>query len=266
MSEIVTALTGAAFMTAVLGVVAFLGRQALTEWLTTGVRHAYDVKLEKLKSELQQSVESTLRLQAAVVGAAAAGQAAAFPQRVECLRDLWRLMMAMRRNAPTIAGMTEIMTTDELIDKVSHERDGEQLRAEIDVAHAKMRALGGEAADDLRLLVGAMPWSLFYTYRALIGRTCVYFDLKMDRANRFKDLPARWKDDTGVRQIVGAVLNETELARFTKHDIGGLAYVLAIVESRFIAEAGRVLSGEAAATEMSETAQSILSTVRAAQS
>jgi hypothetical protein len=67
-----------------------------------------------------------------------------------------------------------------------------------------------------------------------------------------------WRKDSGVSQLLGALLTSDEVAQLKAKNAGGLAAALARIEAAFLHEATRVMSGSKAMADSLSDMQAIL--------
>ena len=246
----------------ILIVVAWLARDYLRELLVGSVKRSYDEDLERLRSELQRAThealervkhtnEQQLRAEAAIIASAAAGQTAALGHRLESIQGLWSEVVELRRATPTAVRMTEMLTHHELItelEKPTSVTMREEVRLDA-VAHLLTRNV-----ERLRLGSGEELWSLFVLYRTFIGRIAAILDMELEGK---RDGKGSWKSDQWLRQLAATVLDADQFKKFQQYEIGGLNLTLDAIETKFIAGARQLMSGELTAGEMTATANRI---------
>jgi hypothetical protein len=92
-----------------------------------------------------------------------------------------------------------------------------------------------------RPYLGEVLWSLFFIYRAFLGRLAVLIVMGKRRCHI-----DNWRDDPGVHQILGGVFKEKELEVLlgSKEDLHAVYRVLDRLQSLILEEISRVSSGE----------------------
>ena len=244
----------------ILIVVGWLAKDYLRELLVGTVKRSYDEDLEHLRSELRRATEEALerlkhsneqqmRAEAAIIASAAAGQTAALGHRLESIQGLWNDMVGLRRAIPTPVSMTDYLTHDELITELE-----KSLSLQQQVALEHVTSIFPLDADKFRLGAGEELWSLFYLYRAFIGRTAALFEMQLAGKREEK---GSWKTDRWIRQLAATVLSRDQFERFNQHEVGGLSLTLEAIEAKFVSGAAQLMSGQLTAGEMTVTAQKI---------
>jgi hypothetical protein len=245
--------------TAVLLVIAVLAKDYLKSWIENASRHAYDVELEGVKADFQRQTgqaleqlrvhnEQQLRTEAAIVTSAAAGQSAAFAQRLNAIQQLWVAMLKLRDDRSNAVTLTEWMTDREMVDRFDDPKFRSSF-AELETRIAEdMRV--SQQAEQHRMLSGEHLWSLFWSFRFLVGRVAMIIQMKM-RGHYPRDRD--WRTDDAIVAVASQLLTADELPKFKSRQVGGLLELLMVIESTYVAAATSLLSGEQTATEMAET-------------
>ena len=75
---------------------------------------------------------------------------------------------------------------------------------------------------------------------------------------RQKDIPKYWKKDDGLKQILRSVLSESEFNNFASKGVGSIQYVRTLMESKFISQVDKIITGKSSIQEGVEQARNIM--------
>ena len=244
------------------GLAAYVLRHWLVERLRQSIKHEYDEKLERLRATLLaesssnlERYKSDLSREASVLAVAhrALGESVSLAQRqrVEGLTALWKALLNVRNNAPTIFTFLDALLPDEYDTLHRHEFK----TFTDDVTPESLRAMAGENAKTIewvRPFVGEYLWFLFYVYQGIHFRiTMLYWEGKQ------KQRIPPWFQDEGTLKLLASVATEEELGRFRKLQWGQIASMRQLIESKFLRTADRIISGQATGSVAVEEAARI---------
>jgi hypothetical protein len=123
-----------------------------------------------------------------------------------------------------------------------------------DVTLEKLSALlhNTEDVDRIHPFLGEYLYSLFFGYRAFVGRT-----LFVVVEGTKKGALTVWFDDSGVLALLKAILSPEEMEEFGRMVIGKFGWARNKIEAKMLAHMSAIISGEASATFNLEQAQRI---------
>lgn len=235
-----------------LGMKLFPG--ALTKFIDKEIERRSDIKLERVKADLQGSY-STLKTSVDVLASTNSGM---HPHIIGAVTALWAQMMRMRDKFATMVAFDAISLAEEAEEAFA----GRQYLNLLEY----VRPLAGEmhqnplcsefnsnAMDEHRLFTGDRLWLFFGIFRALYLRNALLLSQSFERGH-FVD----WRHDNGVKQLLRAVLTEEETNAIRAMNAGGVAAAIARVEIGFLHEATRVMSGSKAMADSLSDMQSIM--------
>jgi hypothetical protein len=249
---ITTTLASAAVTAALLGAVAWLLRTWVRERLARAVEHEYARRLETLRAELAaRNAEALERvrvelqkgqtLSTAATASFLAARAAAHDRTLDAVQQLWHGVLRIRSSEPSIVGVTSFLTADEI--------RGLPDMPQFKEALARLRlqdVLSGEIVspevEKVRPFVGEFLWSLFFGYRALVGRMGVLF--AADGPDGKKGRMVYYLDDPGFRQLLESLLTPEELLLVEKQVVGAYAMARTLVEQKILLQSRKVIEGE----------------------
>jgi hypothetical protein len=180
------------------------------------------------------------------------------PHIVESVTALWAQMLLMRTKFAMLVAFDGIFLADEAQQAFSGQGLPnllEYVRPFAGELHTNplMREFNEASLDQHRLFIGDRLWLLFYIYRAFLMRNGLLISQSWERRT-FVD----WRKDSGVSQLLGALLTSDEVAQLKAKNAGGLAAALARIEAAFLHEATRVMSGSKAMADSLSDMQAIL--------
>lgn len=254
-TTIITSVTASGILSAIL---IWLSREWISARLKTSIQHEYDEKLERYKAQLKAESEvallqlrTTIEREAALHAAArasfAAGQKAAMERKLNAIDRLWYQILTLRHSLPPIFDM---MTVDEYR-KAKHRPELLALAGEL--SPERIAGLVGSKNDPIekvRPYVGEWMWALFYCYQAIMIRRLFLFHLEGDDATKIE-----WYKDQGIRQLITVALTSDEIKTFDQTLFGKGARLQERMESKILATAKRVISGEEFGADSLEQAQ-----------
>jgi len=256
MLEFITKVFASASVTAALiGVVAWLLRTWIKERLARAVEHEYARRLETLKAELAvRNAEALERvrvelqkgqaLSAAATTSFLAARAAAHDRTLDAVQQLWSGVLGIRSGEPSIVGVTNFLTADE----IRGVREMPQFREALARLRLQDVLSGPLVSPDLekvRPFVGELLWSLFFGYRALVGRMAVLF--ASDGPSRGRNTIVYYLDDAGFRQLLDALLPPEEIRLVEAQVVGAYGLARTLIEQKMLLQARKVIEGEQSA-------------------
>jgi hypothetical protein len=236
----------------------------LKEWISTrlkaSIQHEYERKLEAYKAQLQTeqelailNIKTTVAREAAFHAAAhssfAEGQRASMQRKLNGVDQIWGSVLHLRDNLPPIITFIDVLTVDE------HRRikDNPRFRELTNgLSDEKIIALVPQTAEEVRPYVGEYMWMLFFSYRAILLRILVLLRFGRDDADKIE-----WYKDTATRGLIEAVLTPEELRHFDAAMFGKVSWLRQRLESKILAAAHKVISGETFGTESLQQANLI---------
>ena len=216
--------------------------------------HHYDEKLEKLKAELQanySTLESSIHL-------LSASQTELRSKTIESVEVLWRASIAAKNEFSDAVFMHQIMVAEEIVQffKTKDERLDQIVGNYRDMNnfHEKFERVNRHLTDQERLFAGDRLWLIFFYIRATYGR--VGFLVSKSYADGCHH---DWRQDSFFGEHLERVLPHETIAKAKAEKIGGLDIILAHLESEFLKEATRVMSGSNRLAESLSDIDSVLS-------
>lgn len=162
-------------------------------------------------------------------------------KRLSAAETLWSAVLDLRERFSSAVGFYTILLPSEYDSVFDEGSKARILVAPITdefVADAVRRA---DLVENDRPYLGEDLWSKFFVYRAFLGRLAVLIVMGK-RRHHIGD----WRDDRGVREILGSVLEEQEIEGLlgSKADPHALNRAVSRLQSVILSEIRRVSSGE----------------------
>lgn len=228
------------------------------EWLSTrlkaSIQHEYDRKLEAHKAQLKTEqelaildIKTALAREAAFHAAAHAsfseGQKASMDRKLGAVERLWACIPQFRANLPPFLMVRDLMTLDEY--KAAKDHPQFKALAGDPPGLEKIAALLPKDLEEVRPYVGEYMWAVFLSYQTILIRILVL--VRLDAENE-------WYEDGGTRQLVAAVLSQTELQEFDNTHLGKMTWLQRRLEAKLLGGARRIISGTTFGDESLEQA------------
>ena len=230
-----------------IGLATFLGRIWINR-IHERDRARLTAELEALRAARKQDAAV---LQAAIQ-AFSVSHGVAQERRLDAISEVWKTILRLKEKTPVVVAHSDNLTRSEQSQIFTDPRSQGLLEGLDDISILRGQAEICEGIEDCRLFVGPILWSLFFAYRALVGRAAWLF-VKGKEQGYIKP----WYEDSGIRQILSAVMDESELASFDSLQIGKFQHMCQLLESKILAEADQIISGASSGTLGLEQAQRI---------
>jgi len=245
--SIVGIIVSAASGAAASGLLMWLFKEWLSTRLKASIQHEYDRKLETYKAQLKTEqdlavldIKTALAREAAFHAAAhasfAEGQKASMERKLSAVDKLWNCVPQFRASLPPVLMVMDVMTVDEY----KGAKDHPQFRALAgDVSPEKIATLAPKSIEEVRPFVGEYMWAVFYCYQTILIRILVLLQLGRTDAEKIE-----WYKDAGTRQVIAAVLARAEMEEFDNADFAKITWLQRRLESKLLAAARKIISGE----------------------
>lgn len=243
-----TTLASAGVTTVLLAALGWLLRTWIGERFKASIKHEYDDRLERLKSELKAqsdldlaALKSEVDRQAEKLKIAALSfsdvQKATIPRKIEAVDNLWAAVRQARNYIPGEFYICDVLTDDELSDM----RKTGPLN-EIRLRLLRIDALGlspllfGDA-EKVRPHVGEYIWALFATYHGLLSR--ILFLISGKNEDR------RWYRDENVQRLIASAFGQDRLDEFLRLKLSRYDWLRREFDGRLFVSFERLLNGKA---------------------
>lgn len=228
---------------------------AIVKFVDKEIERRSDIKLERVKSEIQGAY-STLKSSVDMLTASNTGL---HPHIIEAVSSLWGLIVAMKHDFSGMVTFDSLFLANEAAEAFQDEDGHENLIAFVEKHRNEFDNLAANGAvlepnlDRHRLFCGDKLWLIFFIIRAVYMRSSLLIARSFQK-NDFDD----WRKDDGIRQLLSAVLPTVFIEDVRARQIGGLSMAIAQLETEFLHEATRVMSGSKAMADSLTNMQSVL--------
>jgi hypothetical protein len=224
-------------------------RGGIADWITKGIQHDFDVKLETLRAALRTSEEqlkSDLREKEAEIGTlrntvlsgSVGRQTLLDKRRFEAVEKIWTAINDMGQFKNLFA-MTAHLNYG-LIAKRTRDPRIQQSLNTIDNAAPELQSWKNIARDE-RPFVPELIWAYFYAYITLL----TFNFLRFKTLNLGLEEPQKYVDTEHIKNILKAALpHQTQF--IDEQDAGAYYYLLEEIENRLLAELRKILEGKEA--------------------
>jgi len=213
----------------------------LGEGILKRIQFRYDVELEQNKAKHQErlatgtssvdflsSVQSDLRL-----------------KTIESAEILWKAILTVKKEFSDLVFLLSILNPDEFV-SLFHKDDSGPLATvenyrDIKYTTDKIEHISSSQVEETRLFVGDRLWYLFFVLRAFHGRLGYLF-YKSFGKNEYFD----WRNDHVILGQLRQVLDDSAIEEAGQDPFSGVPTIVSHLESEFLREATRVMSGSQA--------------------
>jgi len=246
--------------TALIGAVLWLFKNLIITRLTNSVRHEFNEKLEKLRSELRKQ-ETAFRadldakekeitdLRSGALSTMVSRQVALDKRRLDAVDQLWSAATKLSRFKGQ-SGMMSAIKFAAMAEEAERNPEARRLFEPMSAAEDLKKIDLSEAAA-ARPYVSPMAWALFSAYQAILVHAVMQIEiLKLG-------MPAKFVDTDVVRQLVAIALPELSENVDTLSDTG-FHFVLETLENHLLSELQAPMTGEQSNDATVAQAQKIL--------
>ena len=247
---IISILSSAVVSGALVGILIWLSREWMSARIKGSIQHEYDQKLEAHKAqlkaenevaflELRSAIEREAALHAAAHASFSEGQKAAMERKLNAVDRLWGQVIHLRGSLPPILTFIDVLTVDEYKGTKDHPTF-QALSGELSPEKvAGMISKEDAPIENVRPYVGEYMWAIFFSYQAIMLRLLFLLHLGRDDAAKIE-----WHKDSGVRQLMEAVLRKKEIEEFDAMQFGKVSWLQRQLESKILTASAKVISGE----------------------
>ncbi|MDQ0074511.1 hypothetical protein J2W34_006335 [Variovorax boronicumulans] len=232
---------------ALLTAAAALGKAVILTRLTASVKHEFDERLERFRSDLKDKESELQMLRNHALSGLKDRQSALQAKQFEAIDQLWAAWSSFAglRLSLSIVGT---MKYDEMLKISKTDPNMRGLFADLDVFDLKSVKLDGDMA---RPYVSPLAWAIFQAYSVLL----ITGVMKIKQAKHGVGTPLF--DDEGITRILKAVLPE-HTALIDEIGVGAYPSLLGPLEEKFLSELASMLKGEASEQSSMDQAKKIL--------
>jgi hypothetical protein len=216
----------------------FVLKTYIGEKIKKSIEHEYEVAMERLRADnaQQQSVQAVAT--ALLVGS----RQASHDRRLAAIETLWSAILRLKETTPAVVGHADILLETEYGELLTNERFAAAFSELPDEQQVLQQNESVKEVESVRLYVGERLFLYFFVYRAITFRIPYLFD-RGRKAGRV--LP--WYRDSGIRQLLSNALSQEEMVAFGQLKVGQLNWVQAVIETKILERADRVISGQESA-------------------
>ena len=256
--EFVLAVVG---VNALVGIVIFLGRDAILNRLTKSVQHEYDKKLAKLNADLRQA-DDLLRadihakegqieaLRSGALSAMASRQQAVDKRRLEAIDQLWSGVSALAMAKGAVAFMA-VLKFDKAAEESAKNPKARAMFEQFATPFDPTKLSTGDASK-ARPFVSPLAWALFSAYSAIHGYAVLQLYILKSGLN-----VTGLMDDGALKKLIATALPDYN-AYVEQHGITAAYLLVEELENRLLAELVEMTKGKEFDNDQLERAAEIL--------
>ena len=227
---------------------------SISKYIDKEIDRRSDAKLERLKAELQGAY-SSVRSSVDVLSASNSGMR---PHIIEAVSALWSTMTAMRERFGGVVAFDSIFLAEEAEEMFGKGTNTKALAyvrqfEDSDANDKDLLEFNAAKLEQHRLFCGDRLWLIFYIYRSIMLRAALLITWSFERKG-YQD----WRSDHGMKQLMEAVFPTDEVATLQASKFGGLMSALSRLETEFLHESTRVMSGSKAMSDSLADMQSMI--------
>lgn len=228
---------------------------AITKFVEKEIERRSDTKLEEAKAEIQGAY-GTLK---SSVDLLSATNSRLQPEVIDTVKTLWGLVVTMKGIFGPLVTCDQVFLPTEISEAFKHEAEHKSiiqfLEPYRDDANMQMQngAVLEPDLDRYRLFCDDRLWLIFFAIRAIYMRTSMLVSVSF-KEHEYRD----WRKNNGVEQLLGAALKPEVVAQVTARDVGGLSFAIDQLETEFLHEATRVMSGSKAVAHSLSDVQAVM--------
>ncbi|PSV49853.1 hypothetical protein [Photobacterium indicum] len=230
------------------GLVSFLLKSWFETRLKKSIKHEYDSRLLKLKSDIEKESNLINILQSNYSNK----NNASHDRILTSIESIWAGILYMKKFKPTLLGIIDLLHESELGTELGRDENPRIIDInQSDIDYLFCDELDGKLQD--RLYAGEYLWSLFFSYRQLIGRISIV----NKKGREEKDVPIWWEDNI-CKSVISALCSKNELSEFNKLEFGRVNWILNHIESKYLEASKRIITGEESINLEAELATKVI--------
>ena len=218
--------------------------------LLKGVERRNAITIEKFKDGLSQKTQGEIervRAEYATLRSSvefmSASQQEVRVKMIDSVERLWGILRRLGEEFGPIIHMDTVFLASEIDEAIRlgnqpHITQAVEQFRPYAAGAMKMRNAGAIEAEADRLFVSSKLWLLFFVIRALYGRAAILIRTSFQE-KKYND----WRGDGLLNQLLGEVVAESIIKGAEEQATQGLQVLIWHMESEFIAEAARIMSG-----------------------
>lgn len=228
---------------------------AITTFVDKEIERRSDMKLEKVKGEIQGSY-STLKSSVDLLTGSTSGL---HPHIINTVSAMWGLIVTMKHNFSGMVTFDTLFLANEASEAFKDQNKHANLIAFVEKHRNEFDNLAANGAvlepnlDKHRLFCGDRLWLIFFIIRAVYLRASLLIARSFQKGD-YDD----WRKDDGIRQLLSAVLPKAFVEEVRARQASGLQAAIDQLEAQFLHEATRVMSGSKAMSDSLADVQSVM--------
>ena len=246
--------------TSAFAVIIWLSRNLIVTRLTNAVRHEYDEKIEKLKTELRQSEEAfkaDLRAKEAQIDALRSGalsgmanrQAAIFQRQLRAIEQLWEAVVSLGPAKAASAWMAVVKFEAAAKEAAKNPRFREMFEI---IGNIDLNNMQTNQAVKTRPFISQLAWAYYSAYQAIVFHAVARLHMLKNGIDMVEVI-----DSEGVTKLVKVALPH-QVEYIEKYGPGAFHYLLDELESNLLLAFQLMLKGEEADKDTLEKAAAII--------
>jgi len=218
--------------------------------LLKGIERRNAIAVESAKDELSKSTQTeieSLRADYAMLKSSvdflSASHGEVRAKMIGATEDLWRVLLQLGRLFSTVIFVDTVLLAKEIDAAIRRDDQNSLVQTAKDFQNRdtivlKFQQAGANDADKDRIFVSPRLWLLFFVIRAVYARAALLMSVSF-KEKSYRD----WRQDDVLVKLLTNVVPDKVVSEMRQLPCGGLQNLIRHLESAFLAEAARVMSG-----------------------
>jgi hypothetical protein len=188
---------------------------------------------------LKAALERDVALLAAGHASFAEGQKVSIERKLNAVDGLWTKMAQLRGSLPPVLTLLDVVTVAEYRSLKNHPQFNTWTQQLTNDDILKLAQDPGETIEQVRPYIGEYMWAVFDSYQAIMLRVLVLMKMGLHDPPKLE-----WHKDSHTRQLISAVLKDTELSEFDQLQFGKVSWLQRRLEWKLLEAARDLISGK----------------------
>ncbi|MEC6830502.1 hypothetical protein VXS06_01830 [Photobacterium toruni] len=233
------------------GAVSFILKSWFENRLKNSIKHEYDKRLLELKASIEKESNLVSTLQSNF----SHKNNVSHERILGAIESLWSGILSVRKSKPSILTFVDVLVEREFgTDFGTHENENIIDITDSDISAFFSDEINNKSQD--RLYAGEYLWSLFSSYRQLVGRISVV----IKKGREAQDVPLWWEDSI-CQSVIQSLCSSDDLDEFNSLKFNRINWILNHIEHKYLKAANQIVTGEASIGLEAELSSKMMQTI-----